>query len=79
MSGREANIALVSKTHESAFLSKSLAQADIAAGHGDFYARRLLESAGVNNTSDGVLRVSFAHYNTAKDVSRVVTALEAIH
>lgn len=77
--GREANIAMTSKKHSSAFLSKALAEKDIAAGHGHFYAMRLLQSAGIKDTDDGVLRISFAHYNTADDVDRVVSVLQSIH
>ncbi len=77
--GREANVALTSQKHSSAKLSKALAEKDIAAGHGDFYALRLLESAGIKNTEDGVLRISMSHYNTSDDVQRVVDVLRAIH
>jgi len=79
MDGREANIALTSSKLSSSQMSQALAKADIAAGHGDFYATRLLEHAGVTNTEDGVLRVSFAHYNTKEEVERVVDALNTAH
>ncbi len=77
--GREANIALTSSKLSSAEMSKYLATKDIAAGNGDFYALRLLEKAGIKDTDDGVLRVSFAHYNSTDDVDRVVDALKACH
>jgi len=79
MQNREANIALVSPRHSSAHLSAALAKRGIAAGHGHFYARRLLESVGLANSEDGVLRISFAHYNTAEEVARVVDALRELH
>ncbi len=79
MNGREANIALTSSKLSSSAMSEALAKADIAAGHGDFYATRLLEHAGVSNTEDGVLRVSFAHYNTQDEVDRVIETLNAVH
>ncbi len=77
--GREANIALTSAKHSSAHLSKALAAKDIAAGNGDFYALRLLEKAGLKDTQDGVLRISFSHYNTTDDVDRVIEVLRSIH
>ena len=77
--GREANIALTSDTQSSASLSKHLATKDIAAGNGDFYATRLLGKAGINDTEDGVLRISFSHYNTADEVARVIDALKECH
>ena len=73
--GREANIAIASKHRTSADLSQALAKQDIAAGHGHFYALRLLQKVGIKDTDDGVLRISFAHYNTTEDVERVVTTL----
>jgi selenocysteine lyase/cysteine desulfurase len=75
MEGREANIALYSRQASSESMSEALGRADIAAGHGHFYAKRLLENAGIEDTEDGVLRVSFSHYNTTEEVDRVVDVL----
>ncbi len=75
MQNREANIALVSQQHSSKQLSAALAAKNIAAGHGHFYAKRLLEAVGVQDSEDGVLRISFAHYNTEEEVERVIEAL----
>ena len=79
MAGREANIALRSEQFSSEHLSKALADADIAAGHGNFYAKRLLEKAGLKDSEDGVLRISFSHYNTQDEVDRVVSVLTGLH
>jgi len=79
MEGREANIALRSELHSSGHMSKVLAGANIAAGHGDFYAKRLLDKAGVKDSEDGVLRISFSHYNTQDEVQRVVAVLQDLH
>ncbi len=77
--GREANVALTSTKKTSAALSKALAEKDIAAGHGHFYALRLLQKAGVKDTDDGVLRISFSHYNNTDDVDRVISVLRSMH
>ena len=77
--GREANIALTSNTQSSAAMSKHLATKDIAAGNGNFYATRLLGKAGINDIEDGVLRISFSHYNTTDEVDRVISALKELH
>ncbi len=77
--GREANIALISDKHSSATLSQQLANNDIAAGNGNFYATRLLERMGIEDIEDGVLRISFSHYNTSEEVARVVDTLKACH
>lgn len=73
--GREANIAITSDRCSSATLSRHLAKYNIAAGHGHFYALRLLQKVGIKDTDDGVLRISFAHYNSQDDVERVIDAL----
>lgn len=78
MNGREANIALYSERIASGRMSDALGRLGIAAGHGHFYAKRLLENVGIADPDDGVLRVSFAHYNTLEDVDRIVTALQGL-
>ncbi len=78
MEGREANIAMFSPSISSQALSEGLGKVDIAAGHGHFYAKRLLDSVGIKDSEDGVLRVSFSHYNTAEEVQRVVEALRGL-
>ena len=41
---------------------------------GDFYARRLIESLGLQSQG-GVVRVSMAHYNTADEIDRLIRHL----
>lgn len=41
---------------------------------GDFYSRRLIERLGL--APGGVVRVSFAHYNSAQDLARLTGALQ---
>ena len=48
----------------------------IMAGGGDFYAVRPLTAMGVDTTR-GVLRLSFVHYTSPEDVSRLIDALDA--
>ncbi len=79
MKNREANIALTSPRHSSSELSKALANKNIAAGHGHFYAKRLLDSLGLKDSEDGVLRISFSHYNTEEEVTRVIDVLQELH
>ncbi|HWY23910.1 MAG TPA: aminotransferase class V-fold PLP-dependent enzyme, partial [Nevskia sp.] len=47
----------------------------VAAGH--FYAVRLLEAMGVD-PQRGVLRLSFVHYNTAEEIERLISAMDAV-
>ena len=75
MKNREANVALVSERHSSQQLSATLAKKHIAAGHGHFYAKRLLDNIGLKDSEDGVLRISFSHYNTQHEVARLIDEL----
>ncbi len=52
-----------------------LARHRIMAGGGHFYAWRLLEGLGIN-PGHGVLRLSFTHYTTPEEVSRLIRALD---
>ena len=77
---REANIAFSANAKEitSAELNSALAKKGIAAGHGNFYAPRVLESMGITDLEDGVVRLSFAHYNSSDEVHTLVNALDTI-
>lgn len=77
MTGREANIALISRHHSSAELGALIGQRGIATKHGHFYAYRILKTMGLD-MDDGVLRLSFAHYNTLEETQRLITALTDI-
>lgn len=44
---------------------------------GDFYARRLIESLGLQGQG-GVVRVSMAHYNTEAEIDRLICAFEEV-
>ena len=48
----------------------------IAVRHGDFYARRLVASVGIDDFDDGIVRCSMAHYNTVAEVERLIAALD---
>jgi selenocysteine lyase/cysteine desulfurase len=79
MKWREANIALVSEVHSPQQLSEALAQNDVSAASGNFYAVRLLTKLGLMKKQEGVLRLSFAHYNTIEEIERAVKTLQDIH
>jgi selenocysteine lyase/cysteine desulfurase len=77
MEGREANIALISANHTSAELSARIGKKGIATKHGHFYAYRLLKKMGFD-PDDGVLRLSFAHYNNLAETMKLAEALADI-
>lgn len=58
-------------------LAAILAEKGINCGGGDFYAVRLLEALGVA-PSTGVLRLSFVHYTSDKDIERLIDALDQV-
>jgi len=47
----------------------------IAIGHGDFWAARLIKALGLT-AEDGVVRIGLVHYNDESDVERLLTALD---
>ena len=75
--GREANISLISSRHSSFSLCSQLAENGIATKNAHFYAYRLLERLGID-PNDGVLRLSFSHYNTEDETTRLMDAMTAI-
>ncbi len=77
INGREANISLICSSHSSTLLASLLAKKGVAAKNGHFYAYRVLKALGID-TDDGVLRLSFAHYNTMDDTLHLIDALKTI-
>jgi selenocysteine lyase/cysteine desulfurase len=59
-----------------AVVAARLANHGIMAGGGHFYAFRLLEALGIA-PAHGVLRLSFVHYTSPEDISRLIAALDA--
>jgi len=73
---RAATVALVPLRRAPAELLPALAERGIMAGAGHFYAVRLLEAMGVD-PNRGVLRLSFVHYTSSEDITRLIEALDA--
>ena len=74
---RAATVAFVPQALEPAAVVKALAEHGFMAGHGNFYAVRLLEGMNVDATR-GAVRLSLLHYNSAAEVAGVSEALEQI-
>ena len=55
-------------------VAKALFARKIAVGHGHFYAKRCVDALGL----EGVVRISFAHYNDDAEVDRLISALSEI-
>lgn len=72
---RAPTVSLVLKEPGSAVAAR-LERHGIMASGGHFYAYRLLEAVGVP-PSHGVLRLSFVHYTSPEEISRLIAALDA--
>jgi|Deesub1362B_J571_1020462.scaffolds.fasta_scaffold03304_1 cysteine desulfurase family protein (TIGR01976 family) len=57
-------------------IARALVEQKIAVGHGDFYARRIVDFLGFGRT--GILRASLVHYNTVEEIDRFLNALRAL-
>ncbi len=58
-------------------VAEALAKHGIGAGGDNFYAVRPLQAMGID-PEQGVLRVSFVHYTTEAEVTRLMEALDAV-
>jgi selenocysteine lyase/cysteine desulfurase len=73
---RAATVSFVTE-HEPGDVVRALAERGFMAGHGNFYAVRLLEGMNVNPLR-GAVRLSLLHYNSPAEVSGVIEALEQV-
>ena len=53
-----------------------LAEHDIYAWHGNFYALPLTEALGLE--PDGLVRIGLLHYNTREEVQRLLAVLDEL-
>jgi cysteine desulfurase family protein (TIGR01976 family) len=74
---RAATVAFVPHKIEPGAAVQALAGRGFMAGHGNFYAVRLLEALGVD-AARGALRISLVHYNSAAEVSGLIEALDEV-
>ncbi|MFP7675181.1 aminotransferase class V-fold PLP-dependent enzyme [Marivita sp. S0852] len=64
-------------TRPAAEVAAEMAQRGIMCGGGDFYAVRALEAMGVD-MDKGVLRLSFVHYTSEDEITKLLEALDAV-
>jgi cysteine desulfurase family protein (TIGR01976 family) len=72
MDGRTPTFALTHPERTPDELADALAERDIAAWPGNYYALEIMERLGL---TDGCLRIGIVHYNTAEEVDRLLAAL----
>jgi cysteine desulfurase family protein (TIGR01976 family) len=58
-------------------VAAALGARGIGIKHGNFHAKRLTDAYGLD-ASDGLLRASFAHYNTPEECERLIEGLAAV-
>ena len=73
MDGRVPTFAFTVDGHTPRAVAERLAEQEIAVWDGDYYAVEAIERLGL--TSGGAVRAGFAHYNTAAEVDRLLSAL----
>ena len=74
---RAPTIAFFSKKHSSKKISKIFVKNKIATRNDNFYAWRCLKNLDIN-PRDGVVRLSFTHYNTIEEVKKIIKVLDKI-
>jgi cysteine desulfurase family protein (TIGR01976 family) len=57
---------------------KRLVEKHIAVRNGHFYALRCLEALALQDTDDGIIRISLVHYNTSEEVDRLVEGIKEL-
>ncbi len=75
---RVATFSFTSNTMSSEQIARAVSKDKVAISSGHFYAKRLLESLGIENSSDGVVRCSMAHYNTIDEVDNLIHSLDRV-
>jgi selenocysteine lyase/cysteine desulfurase len=74
---RAPTVAFTVDNHRSAELASRLSEFDLGVGAGHFYAYRLVKALNVV-PEDGAVRASFVHYTSAEEITRLISALDAI-
>ncbi len=74
---RAPTISFISNVKSSKTISKHFVENNIATRNDNFYAWRCLKALSID-TDDGVVRISFTHYNSQEDSKKVLNVLEKI-
>lgn len=72
---RAATIAFKPLKKSSDAVAAAMQKAGIGTENGDFYAPRAVQALGLEDDG-GVIRISLLHYNTPKDVERILVSLD---
>ena len=72
---RAPTVAFAVEGRDAGDIARAVAAHQVAIGAGDFYAARCIEALGLADRG-GVVRASMVHYNTADEVTRLISALD---
>ncbi len=75
--GRVATVSFVVEGRKSSEIPPELDRHRIGVRYGDFHARRLIQDLGLTERN-GVVRISLAHYNTAKEIAYLTDRLSGV-
>ncbi len=59
-------------------VGRSCGESDCRKRNGHFHALRCLEPLGIQDSNDGIIRISLVHYNSSQDVDRLVEGLKEL-
>lgn len=77
----ESRVGTISFVHKKKRASEIVAEVDkhpIGIRHGHMYAHRLCLALGINDPEEGVVRVSFVHYNSPEEIERLIEVLNRV-
>ncbi len=74
---RVGTISFVHRSKSSREISDAVDRSEIAIRYGHMYAWHLCKALGLD-LDDGVVRVSFVHYNTAAEIDRLIAVLDEV-
>jgi len=74
---RVGTISFVHESKSSREITEAIDKTEVAIRHGHMYAWHLCDALGLD-PEDGVVRVSFVHYNTVEEIDRLVEILDRV-
>ena len=75
---RAATISMTLDGVECSDAVRFLVEKQIALRNGHFYAVRCIEALGIEDTTEGIIRISLVHYNNENDVNRLIESLKEL-
>ena len=74
---RVGTVSFVHRSISSRQIAAAVDETEVAIRHGHMYAWHLCQALGLD-PEDGVVRVSFVHYNTLQEIDRLIDILDGV-